>query len=249
LFALLRRHLPGGARLRALRGALLRALALPQLHPAALPGAGSYRCGRAARGGARRRGTRGGSRARPVRDRRALTAPLLGFFDFFAQTEAGQRGEPSRWLRNAGFVVWTLPAGGAGAARAAVEIWLAQGLAGRPRLTARLSSTRFLWLTVLVHALAMLGIPFLERYFVVLGPLLALAAVLDLASARDARAAAAGAHGRSRRARARHRRRPRHARHARARAAGRVAEIRAPYRGPPTVSRISRSAIPTRGRS
>jgi hypothetical protein len=170
------------------------------------------------------------------------TAPLLGFFDFFAQTQGWVEhyGDPSRWLRNAGFVAWTLlrhewlvPAA---VLRAAVEA-LAQRAPGArdPGLAARLACARFLWLAVLVYALVMTGIPFLfERYFVVLGPLLALALVLDLVSARGfARSAAAGLRAPARAALALAAAAGLGALVARApELAGRVAEIRTPYRGP-----------------
>ena len=248
-FALLRRHAQEGLGYASyallLCGALL--WLFHSFHPAALAFGASGALWLALH--AWRRGGSAGTRlawlareGAPFALAALATAPLLGFFDFFAQTQGWVEhyGEPARWLRNAGFVGWTLlrhewllPAL---VLRAAVE-WLARrGAAqGDRAFAARLACARFLWLAALVYACAMTGIPFLfERYFVVLGPLVALALVLDLASTFDAaRAAAAGARTAARAALALALvacagvvgvRAPE--------LAGRVAEIRTPYRGP-----------------
>lgn len=249
-FALLRRHAQGGldyARYALLLGGALLWL-FHSFHPAALSFGASGALWLLLR--AWRRAAGFGARvawlareSAPFALAALATAPLLGFFDFFAQTQGWveRYGEPARWLRNAGFVGWTLlrhewllPAA---VLRVAAE-GLARGEAARSDRTfaARLSCARYLWLAAIVYAGAMTGIPFLfERYFVVLGPLLALALVLDLASALDAARAAASAGPRA------------VARTALAFAAlacagvlvarapelaGRVAEIRTPYRGP-----------------
>jgi hypothetical protein len=119
-----------------------------------------------------------------------LTLPLLGFFDFFQQTQGWVEhfGNASRGIRNAGFVGWTLlrheflaPA----LLLRAVVLWLDRW---RPdpepaAAAARRAIVGWLWLTLCVYALLMLGIPFLfERYFIVLGPLLCAAGLLDLST-------------------------------------------------------------------
>lgn len=199
-------------------------------------------------GAALRRGGSAGTRAAwlareaaPLLAAALLTAPLLGFFDFFAQTQGWveRYGDASRFLRNAGFVLftllrheWLVPAL---ALRVAVE-WLARRGAGQgdAAFAARLSCARFLWLAILVYALEVMGIPFLfERYFVVLGPLLCAALLLDLASAWELARGAAPSRRVARvgialcavaAAAVLALRAPE--------LAGRVAEIRTPYRGP-----------------
>ena len=248
-FAMLRRHaqsrLGYGAYAALVCGSLL--WLFHSFHPAALALGTSgalWLAWRAhARGGPLR--SRAGWLAReaaPFAAAALLTAPLLGFFDFFAQTQGWARryGEPSRWLENAGFVAWTflrhdwlLPAL---ALRLCVE-GLARRGAGQndAAFGERLAAARFLSLAIVVYALLMTGIPFLfERYFVALGPLLCAVAILDLASVLSAARGAAAASRRIARA-------------ALALAAavfaggfllhapelaGRVAEIRHPYRGP-----------------
>ncbi|HXK24563.1 MAG TPA: hypothetical protein VMS55_17970 [Myxococcota bacterium] len=248
-FAMLRRHaqarLGYGAYAALTCGSLL--WLFHSFHPAALAlgasGAGwlAWRA-RAHDGPLRERAGWLTREAAPFAAAALLTAPLLGFFDFFAQTQGWARryGEPSRWLDNAGFVAWTLlrhdwllPAL---LLRLAVEALARRGDGqGDAAFGARLAAARFLSLAILVYALLMTGIPFLfERYFVALGPLLCAVAILDLASVLDAARAAAAAPRRIARA-------------ALALAAtvfaggfllhtpelaGRVAEIRRPVRGP-----------------
>ncbi|HVN37466.1 MAG TPA: hypothetical protein VMW19_04745 [Myxococcota bacterium] len=180
--------------------------------------------------------------AAPLLAAALLTAPLLGFFDFYAQTQnwVGPYLDASRWLGTVGFVSsilfrqeWLAPAL---ALRVAVE-WLARlpESLGDTAFARRLASARFLWLAILVYALEMTGIPLrFERYFIVLGPLLCAALLLDLASAWDLARAPAVSSRRTARAGI--------ALAATAAAAvlalrapeiaGRVAEIRTPYRGP-----------------
>lgn len=247
-FALLRRHAQEG--LGYVAYAALLAVALLWLfhsfHPAALALGASGALWLVMR--AWRRDASAGARVAwlaregaPFALAALATAPLLGFFDFFAQTQGWveRYGEPSRWLRNAGFVAWTLlrhewllPAL---LLRVAVEAlaWRGAGRDDRD-FAARLACARFLWLAVLVYALAMTGIPFLfERYFVVLGPLLALSLVLDLASTLELAHAATNVRTLARVALALGAAACAGVAIARApELAGRVAEIRTPYRGP-----------------
>jgi hypothetical protein len=180
--------------------------------------------------------------AAPLAGAVLVTLPLLGFFDFFQQTETWVElfGDPARTLRNARFLLvsllrheWLLPV----LALRGAAWWLAraEGAPPDPLAGARRASASFLSLAVAVYAPLVSNIPFLfERYFVSLGPLLCALLLVDLATLQGA---ARGLQGAARNA---------------ARAglviagacavaalalrlpelSGRLAEIRDPYKGP-----------------
>jgi hypothetical protein len=170
------------------------------------------------------------------------TAPLLGFFDFLAQARGWSAGyaDAARAAANAQFLAgsllrheWLLPVL---PLRLAAE-WLARRDpgAGAALPAQRLAAARFLCLAIVCYAGVALAIPFLfERYFVALGPLSIGVLLLDLATTWEAARDAAGPARRAARAAL--------ALGAAALAAGsalrapelagRVAELRRPYRGP-----------------
>jgi hypothetical protein len=244
--AWLRRHAFGAGSFAAYvawgAGALL--WLFHSFHPAAVAlgaSAGLWLAGRASRrpGDARARLAWLARESAPLALAALAILPQLGFFDFFAQTQGWVEhfGDPARYPRNAAFVLTTLLR----------HEWLAPALvlqlavwrvvrgggapAGEAQGAARRTAAGFLSLAIGVYALAVCGIPFLfERYFVVLGPLIALVLLLDLATLLDAApparcVARAGLVAGSLAAlvvlglRA-------------PELAGRVAEIRTPYRGP-----------------
>jgi len=117
----------------------------------------------------------------------AAVAPGLAFFDFLAQTRGWveQWGAHSSYLGNLGFIAWFL---------ARYELLVpallmrvaAEGLAaggappGGPEPAQRRQIARILLLVAVTWALLLARTPFLfERYFVVLGPLLAVMLALD----------------------------------------------------------------------
>lgn len=200
LLVFARRQIAGRLRFAAYAAGLCGALLLlfHTFHPAALAwGAccGLWLAARAARreGTARQRLVWLAREGAPLLAAALLTLPLLGFFDFFAQTQGWveRYGDPSRWLRNAGFLAWTLlrhewlaPV----LALRAGALWLAsRGEPGGETFRERQALAGFLSLAIAVYAGIAIGIPFLfERYFVVLGPLLCALGLVDLASLLDA---------------------------------------------------------------
>ena len=119
--------------------------------------------------------------SRPLLVAAALALPALLFFDFLDQTRGWlERFTDTRTpARNLGFVSWTLARYEFGLTALVLRVCVAAFAPGNVAPVRRRFATT-LATVVVVYAFVVAQIPFLfERYFVVLGPLVSLMAVLD----------------------------------------------------------------------